>query len=117
MAELHLLLPYPPSVNHYWRHSRGRHFISPAGVAFRAAVSAQLQAERHAGPITDRVHVDVLAHPPDRRRRDVDNVLKALLDAIVHGGVLADDSQIDRLSITRGEVVQGGACHVTVTAQ
>lgn len=28
---LEIALPYPPSVNHYWRHTRnGRHYISEA---------------------------------------------------------------------------------------
>jgi len=34
-----LCLPYPPSVNHYWRHTRqGRHYISKAGREFRQKV-------------------------------------------------------------------------------
>ncbi len=34
------------------------------------------------------------AYPPDRRRRDGDNLLKAIFDSLQHGGVYADDSQI-----------------------
>lgn len=35
--------------------------------------------------------------PPDRRGRDVDNLAKALLDALQHAGVMRDDSQVRRL--------------------
>ena len=33
--------------------------------------------------------------PPDRRRRDLDNLYKCLFDALGHAGVYEDDSQID----------------------
>ena len=56
----------------------------------------------------------ILAKPPDRRRRDLDNILKALLDSIVHAGVIEDDSQIDEIQITRGDVVADGAVVVRI---
>ena len=43
-----------------------------------------------------------------RRRRDIDNVQKALLDALQYEGVYLDDSQIVRLSIEkRGSIAAG----------
>jgi len=44
------------------------------------------------------------AFPPDRRRRDLDNLLKSVLDALEHAGVYADDSQVDLLVVRRCEV-------------
>lgn len=38
---------------------------------------------------------------PDNRRRDLDNLLKAALDAIVKAGLLVDDSQVVDLRIYR----------------
>ncbi|AWK42619.1 hypothetical protein GPY51_10980 [Photorhabdus laumondii subsp. laumondii] len=32
MNVYNLKLPWPPSNNTYWRHSRGRHFISSKGI-------------------------------------------------------------------------------------
>ncbi|MDU5638549.1 MAG: hypothetical protein E6037_05540 [Haemophilus parainfluenzae] len=33
---LEICLPYPPSVNHYWKHTRqGKHYISKAGREFK----------------------------------------------------------------------------------
>lgn len=58
--------------------------------------------------------VDVVVHPPDRRRRDIDNVQKALLDALQHAGAYSDDSQIIRLSIERGRPVDGGKTIVQI---
>ena len=52
-------------------------------------------------------------HPPDRRRRDLDNIPKALQDAIVHAGVLDDDSQIRLLHLEMKEPQPpGGTVHV-----
>ena len=65
-------------------------------------------------PLEGPLVVEVLVHPPDRRRRDMDNVQKALLDAMQHGGANADDSQIVRLSIERGEPVDGGRTTVRI---
>jgi crossover junction endodeoxyribonuclease RusA len=47
------------------------------------------------------VAVYVFAHPPDRRKRDLDNITKALLDALVRAGVLKDDYQVARLYAER----------------
>lgn len=52
--------------------------------------------------------------PPDRRRRDLDNCLKSLLDALQHGGAYYDDSQIVDLSIKKREVVPDGKTLVTI---
>lgn len=106
-----LVLPWPPSINHYWRHARGRHYISNEGEAYRSGVKRRFQGDRFGEA---RVSVEIIAHPPDRRRRDLDNVLKALLDSLAHAGVYADDSQIDRLSVRRSEMVPGGMVVVCV---
>ena len=53
--------------------------------------------------------------PPDHRRRDLDNVQKALLDALAKGGAYRDDSQIDRLQVERGPVTPGGMVLVEIT--
>jgi len=55
--------------------------------------------------------------PPDRRRRDLDNLQKALLDALAHGGAYHDDSQIARLTIQRRHVVPAGKVRVRVETQ
>mgnify|MGYP001168743823 FL=1 len=105
MVELEL--PYPPSVNHYWRRVGARTLISRGGRAFRTAVCSLLAARR-VRPLEGALEIEIRVHPPDRRRRDVDNVQKALLDAMQHGGAYLDDSQIVRLTIEKGEPFAGG---------
>jgi len=100
-------LPYPPSVNHYWRRVGTRTLISAEGRCYRERVGEELSLY-NIEPMTGAVDVFINVHPPDRRRRDLDNILKALLDALEHGGVYANDSQIDVLEIVRGEIHPGG---------
>jgi len=104
---MHLELPFPPSVNHLWRRVGHRTLLSRGGRAFRRSVQAVLSA-RNVRPIAGRLAVTIDVHPPDRRRRDLDNALKALLDALQHGGAYHDDAQIDDLHIRRCACVPGG---------
>lgn len=110
---LELELPYPPSVNRYWRHTRRGTFISPNGVLFRSRVVAILRRQEVESQ-PGRLMVGVQVFPPDNRRRDLDNVLKALLDALKHGGAYEDDSQIDWLLVQRGPVCKGGKTVVQI---
>ncbi|MBI1914410.1 MAG: RusA family crossover junction endodeoxyribonuclease, partial [Planctomycetes bacterium] len=48
------------------------------------------------------------------QRRDLDNLQKALLDALQHGGAYGDDSQIVRLAIEKGQPVSGGKTVVRI---
>ena len=102
-----LELPWPPSVNHYWRHVGAKVLISREGRAYRQVVGGIVLAERVA-KLEGRLAVRVMAYPPDKRRRDLDNLLKALLDALEHAGVYDDDGQIDQLTIERGHTHKGG---------
>lgn len=115
MRRYQFTLPFPPSVNHYWHHGKGQHFISAKGKLYRTSVVAEIARLRLAKRFSDRIGLMVLAHPPDRRKRDLDNMLKAPLDALQHAGVLGDDNQIDDLHIIRGEKVQGGRLDITLT--
>lgn len=107
-----LTLPWPPSTNTYYRNVAGKMLISAAGRAYRAAVADQVLIQRGAGQLAGRLAVTIVAHVPDKRRRDLDNMLKSALDSLTHAGVWLDDSQIDELAIRRGPV--GGMLKVSV---
>lgn len=114
-----LTLPWPPSVNAMWRSVRGRNILSEKGREYRANglwVLQGIQATtRPAWPFTGRLSVAITVCPPDKRRRDLDNIPKAVLDLLTHAGVYGDDSQIDRLLIVRGPVQTGGRIEVEVS--
>ncbi|WP_166506515.1 RusA family crossover junction endodeoxyribonuclease [Sodalis glossinidius] len=115
MRRYHITLPFPPSVNHYWYHAKGRHFIKEKGIQYRRSVMAEIMLLRLAVRFSGQIRVRVVANPPDRRKRDLDNLLKAPLDALQHAGVYEDDNQIIDLHIIRGEKVQGGKLDITLT--
>ena len=112
-------LPYPPTVNTYWRHRvvriGSKHlpkiYVTKKGKQYQREVQAVLFG---VVPLTGRLRVTITAHPPDRRRRDLDNILKCLLDSMTGAGVWEDDSQVDELSVTRGEIVKGGEVEVEI---
>lgn len=110
---IELELPYPPSTNHYYRRVGPRTLISREGRRFRERVCSMLRASG-VRPLAGRLRVEIDVNPPDRRRRDLDNLLKSLLDAIQHGGVYGDDSQIESLTIVRRGPVDGGRVHVLI---
>ena len=53
---------------------------------------------------------------PDNRCRDLDNLLKATLDALTCAGVWDDDSQIHDLRITRGKKGEAGGMMIVMIA-
>lgn len=107
-------LPIPPTANTYWRHVGNKVLLSRAGRQYRSVVwIAVVRHHRLAAPMTGRLQVSVSLFAPDRRRRDLDNLLKSLLDALAKAGVYGDDSQIDRLIIDRKRV-DADDPHITV---
>jgi Holliday junction resolvase RusA-like endonuclease len=106
-------LPYPPSVNKYYRHVGPRVLISEPGRRYRRLVEREMLAQR-AMPLTGLLAVEVDLYPPDRRRRDIDNTQKGLLDALQHAGLYEDDSQIVDLHLRRMEPCEGGRAVVRI---
>jgi len=108
---IRLVLPWPPSENHYRRNvminGSSRTLISKRGREFQSIVCDRVR-QQGSPKITGRLAVSICAMPPDRRRRDLDNLLKAACDSIQRAGVIRDDGDIDRLLIERGDRVEGG---------
>lgn len=76
--------------------------ISAAGRRYREAVVSQMKAEGVTA-IPGDVELIIDAYPPDNRRRDADNLEKCLWDALIAGGLAADDSKFRRHTTTMRE--------------
>lgn len=86
-----LTLPYPPSVNRYWRRVGNRTVLSRRVRDYREKVHFlwfwHWLFHPHREIAKSSVAIRIVASPPDRRR-DLDNLLKAVLDAIEAAGIL-----------------------------
>lgn len=110
VTELHL--PLPPSANRLWRAGRGNIYTSPryknwlrdAGWLAIAQHKEQPKPPRINGPYA----LSVQAVRPDKRRRDLDNLIKPINDLLKTIDVVEDDSHMEMLSmrwVTDGEGV------------
>jgi crossover junction endodeoxyribonuclease RusA len=96
---IELTLPFPPSVNTYWRTFQGRMLISKKGREYRKAVADEIVLQKGNKHLKGKIKMTIEAWRPDNRRRDLDNLLKAPLDALTHAGVYEDDQLIVDLRI------------------
>lgn len=115
---IELQLPFPPSVNSMWRTPRsgplaGRTMLSEDGRRYRRAVADAVLVARAGRQFRQRLAVTIEARMPDRRKRDLDNLPKAVLDGLTHAGVWLDDGQIDDLRVWRSDRM-GGCVLVTI---
>lgn len=114
---MQLTLPYPPSVNQAYRVFRNRSIMSEAGRQYRRIGHDMIAAQRGAQEaLAGFLEVIVELYPKDKRRRDIDNPLKALFDLMTHAGVWLDDSQVKRLHVIMHDAGHDmrGLCRVTV---
>lgn len=107
-------LPYPPSMNTYWRHFRGNTVLSKAGREFKTAVAECVVAQKIPKFGTKRLEVTLFLYPRSKVVTDLDNRLKAVLDGLEEAGVYDNDGQIDVLMIQRGEQRKGGGVDVMI---
>lgn len=96
---MNLTLPYPPSNNRYYRHHHGRVLLSREGRAYRLEALARRPST--GWPLIGSVRLTIDVYPPTRWGQDLDNIPKAICDALQHAGILKNDQQIDELVVYR----------------
>ncbi len=109
-----IYIPIAPTVNNYYAHTKKGVFIKAAGKRYREAITREVIEQHAARGLDSQLHVSVVLHFKDKRRRDLDNYMKGMLDALTHAGVWDDDKQIDQLSIYRGEIVKEATAVVII---
>lgn len=107
-------MPFPPSVNQITAVVGGRKITSKRGRQYRSDAIAAIKAQYKGPTQTGRLALHVTLFPPCRRKRDIDNYSKGILDAITAAEVWADDELVDDIRVVRGPVTKGGACLVQI---
>ena len=105
-------LPWPPSVNRIWRNVGYKTLLSSEGRKYYKLVQRFAPPLDHLIPPPYRVEID--AFPPDRRRRDLDNILKVGQDSLVKMGIIEDDYLIDEIHLYRKETKKPGRLEIRI---
>lgn len=95
-----IVVPWPPTGNLIWRHAGNHHYISAAYKQYRkdVAVCVVWQKVRF---YVGNLSLTLRCYAKDERARDLDNVCKGLIDALVKASVIEDDKYIDELHVYR----------------
>jgi crossover junction endodeoxyribonuclease RusA len=95
--KIKILLAFPPSVNRLWRAaSSGKVYKSKEYTDWlkTAVMNAKVQAGNRKIEGSYKLTLEVVR--PDKRKRDLDNTIKAVSDCLVHVGII-DDSKCEYL--------------------
>lgn len=109
-------LPIPPSVNHaYWNAPRRGRVKTKAYREWRKEAGWEINIQKP-GKVLGLVVIDYRVSPVFhvKRKRDLDNFLKPLSDALVDLGLIEDDSLIIDLRIRWDEQIEQGKVVVRV---
>ena len=109
-----LTLTWPPSLNRMYRVFKNRSILSREGRDYVDYVQEDVATQR-IRTVTGRLKMEIWAYPQDNRARDLDNLLKALLDSMQKAGVYENDSAIDDLRIIRMHKIPKGKVDVRIT--
>lgn len=109
-----LWLPWPPTINSYYKPVRSALYLSKKGRQYRELVEEYVNEQIEEMNLDERLLIETTWFPPDHRARDLDNYNKALLDALTHCKLWDDDSLIDQHFQYRGETIKGGAVKIEI---
>lgn len=113
---IHVVLDWPPTGNHCYTVARGRKILATKGRRYRDATIARIIEQAQGQSVQGRLRVIILVSPPDRRARDLDNLIKLPLDCLQKAGVIVNDAHIDDLSVKRLHPCLDGLMQIYVSS-
>ena len=108
---IELRLPLPPSTNNLYISVGKKRIVSPKYRAWREEAGEMLIAQKPRSVLGD-YDLWLYVEWPDKRKRDLDNAIKAVSDLLVSHQLVEDDSRCQALPIYRS--IQGRECTVRV---
>lgn len=117
MAELSIILPWPDSK--LSPNSRV-HYRVKMGIKAKAREEGAWIAMSETRPLfkkNARLQMQLIIHPPDKRGRDMDNILASLKSSLdgVFDGINYNDKQVRRIVLDYADVVPWGKIEVCIT--
>ncbi len=106
MIELYLSTLPIPKTNRYIRTRRGKVFKPPRVTLWETRALWEIMQQYSGEPVEGKLYVEIVIKLPNRRRRDIDNMLKSLWDILERAKVIKDDNQIYEIR-TRKMIVKG----------
>jgi crossover junction endodeoxyribonuclease RusA len=89
--------------------------MSKGGREYKAKVAEYIAESNSPKLGSARLSLEIVLWPKDKRKFDIDNRIKALLDSLQDAGVFDDDEQIDQINIYRGSGTRtGGQARVMI---
>jgi crossover junction endodeoxyribonuclease RusA len=87
----------PPSANAIWHSNRGHVHKSAAYKAWLKQAGWEARAQ-HPDKIEGAYRLSIEVTRPDKRHRDLDNLIKPISDLLTGLGVIRDDSECEEIS-------------------
>lgn len=114
-------MPFPPTLNLYRRYrvNYSKKSRKPFVQSYQTQEAKNFRGyvfEKAFGKkVKGRCSVEIDLYPPDRRKRDIDNYTKVLLDSLTEAKIWHDDECIDVLLVKKmPPVKKGGYCMVRI---
>ena len=90
----------PPSVNTLWVNKHRGRYKSKRGKIFENLACGELKKQFRYKPLANSLKVHIRLYFKDKRKRDIDNYNKAILDSMTKI-IYEDDSQIEELNVKK----------------
>lgn len=109
-------VPYPPQANHMYTVARGRKIKSADYRSWKDAAAFHIKAQR-VGQVLGHYTIEIIVPRPDRRGRDIDNLIKPISDAVALAGVITNDNLAMSIRISWGSIkpIKGEPVRVIVS--
>jgi len=96
-----LWFPWPPTLNTYYSIFGGRKILSRRGRRYKEELAGllALKQTRLTAPERGGIEAVIELWPPDKRKRDWDNLHKAVFDSLTQAGIIEDDSLVKKATV------------------
>ena len=110
--KIEIEMDLPPSVNNLYRLGKGNVYRSPKYVNWRNATLWSVSLQAQFRKISTEYKLTIRVVKPDKRKRDLDNILKALSDILESAGVIENDHFCQHIDLAW--VKEGPPCYIVI---